>query len=299
MKFATLDVMQQQLFALTIPPFKEQLLKWVGNKQRQAHEIAHFFPKTFGTYIEPFLGSGAVLATLAPPRAVGSDSYAPLIEIFQKLRQDPEGLKHWYLERYKLITQLGKEAAYEQVLHHFNTEGANGADFVFLSRLCYGGVVRFRKKDGYMSTPCGAHQAMPPEKFAARVNEWKRRTTGAQFFHQDYRESFSLARRGDLVYCDPPYFHSQTILYGAQDFSVEELFEEVSRLKARGVYVAVSLDGSKKSSETALTLPIPEGLFERVAYIELGSSMLRRFQSEGFKMVDEDVRDRLLLTYQP
>ena len=297
MKFATLDTMQQQLFALAVPPFKEQLLKWIGNKQRQAHEIAHFFPAAFGTYIEPFLGSGAVLATLAPAHAIGSDIYGPLIQIFQKLHEDPDGLKTWYQERYDLIREVGKEAAYEQVLHRFNTEGANGADFVFLSRLCYGGVVRFRKRDGHMSTPCGAHPAMPPEKFALRVDEWARRTAGARFIHQDYRKSFALARRGDMVYCDPPYVHSQTILYGAQDFSVEELFSEIARLKARGIYVAVSLDGSKKSSETSLALPIPDRLFERVAYLELGSSMLKRFQSGGLEMTGEDVRDRLLLTY--
>ncbi len=49
----------------TVPPFKTQLLKWIGNKQRFAHEIVSYFPRQFGTYYEPFLGSGAVLATLA------------------------------------------------------------------------------------------------------------------------------------------------------------------------------------------------------------------------------------------
>ena len=46
---------------LGVKPFKSQLLKWIGNKQRFAHEIIAFFPKTFRTYHEPFLGSAAVL----------------------------------------------------------------------------------------------------------------------------------------------------------------------------------------------------------------------------------------------
>ena len=41
-----------------------QLLKWVGNKQRMASEIIRFFPDNYATYFEPFLGSGAVLGTL-------------------------------------------------------------------------------------------------------------------------------------------------------------------------------------------------------------------------------------------
>ena len=51
-------------------PFKSQLLKWVGNKQKQATDIISFFPNTFGTYFEPFLGSGGVLV-LGDDRQVG------------------------------------------------------------------------------------------------------------------------------------------------------------------------------------------------------------------------------------
>ena len=69
-----------------VPPFKTQLLKWVGSKQRFAHEIVAHFPATMGTYFEPFLGSGAVLATLAPTVAVASDVFAPLMEIWRTLR---------------------------------------------------------------------------------------------------------------------------------------------------------------------------------------------------------------------
>ena len=52
-----------------VVPFKSQLLKWIGNKQRFAHEIISFFPRRFQMYHEPFLGSGAVLGVLAPRRA--------------------------------------------------------------------------------------------------------------------------------------------------------------------------------------------------------------------------------------
>ena len=51
-----------------VEPFKTQLLKWIGNKQRFAHEIIAFFPRNIVTYHEPFLGSGAVLGTLAASR---------------------------------------------------------------------------------------------------------------------------------------------------------------------------------------------------------------------------------------
>jgi DNA adenine methylase len=83
-----------------VKPFRTQLLKWIGNKQRFAHEIASYFPAEFGTYFEPFLGSGAVLGTLAPRAAVGSDAFQPLIEIWQALKDRPEQLTQWYSERW-------------------------------------------------------------------------------------------------------------------------------------------------------------------------------------------------------
>ena len=279
-----------------VEPFKTQLLKWIGNKQRQAHVIASFFPERYGTYFEPFLGSGAVMGTISPERGRGSDAYGPLIQIFQQLHADPEILKGWYAERHALIAQFGKVEAYNQVLNSFNRQ-PNAADFVFLTRACYGGVVRFRKADGYMSTPCGAHEPIPPVKFGQRVDIWAERLKGCTFEHRDYREAFDEARDGDFIYCDPPYVHSQTILYGAQNFSPEELFREIGRAKERGVRVAVSMDGQKKSSGVDLHLPIPDGLFERTVLVDVGISMLDRFQSGGMSMENAQVYDRLMLTY--
>lgn len=280
-----------------IRPFKTQLLKWIGNKQRFAHEIAGYFPKDICTYFEPFLGSGAVLATLQPPAAVASDSFAPLIEIWQTLREAPHVLIEWYRERYTIYASRPKPDGYEQIRASYN-RAPNAADLLFLCRSCYGGVVRFRKADGYMSTPCGVHDPITPSAFAERVEIWRRRTAGTTFVRADFADVMRKARTGDLVYCDPPYVDSQSILYGGQDFSLYRLFGEVATCKARGVRVALSVNGTKKSGSVECVLNIPEeGLFEREVFVNCGRSMLRRFQRAGETLEDEVVHDRLLLTY--
>jgi DNA adenine methylase len=254
-----------------------------------------YFPSRFGRYFEPFLGSGAVLAALAPADGVGSDAFPPLIEIWNALKTAPATLVSWYAERYELMERLGKQTAYDQVLASFN-QAPNGADFVFLSRACYGGVVRFRR-DGYMSTPCGAHRPIPPAAFALRVGEWAPRVASTEFLCRDYAEALDSARRGDLVYCDPPYAFSQSIVYGAQRFQLSTLFEAIARCQERGVFVALSLDGSKKSGRHTCDHDVPHGLFEREIAVNVGRSMLRRFQREGETLEDEQVTDKLLLTY--
>ncbi len=280
----------------SIQPFKTQLLKWIGNKQRFAHEIISYFPARFGTYHEPFLGSGAVLGVLAPERAQASDSFAPLIGIWQALREDPEIIKTWYRDRW-IESQAGdKITQYEAIKARYNAQN-NPADFLFLTRAAYGGVVRFRKKDGYMSTPVGAHRPIHYEKFAKRVDAWAARVQGAEFFHREFTDSLNRARDGDVVYCDPPYSHSQAILYGAQGFDLDDLFRGIERAKSRGAFVALSLDGSKKSGALSCAYEFPKSLFTRQVPVNCGRSMLKRFQMEGQSLEGEVVTDRLLLTH--
>ena len=71
----------------------------------------------------------------------------------------------------------------------------------------------------------------------------------------------------------------------------------IGRCKSRGVSVALSIDGTKRSGQYLCDLPIPKGLFESEAYVNCGRSMLRRFQMGGQTLETEVVADRLLLTY--
>lgn len=294
---AQLDFVSEGALASTSRASKPvgQLLKWIGNKQRFAPEIIKSFPSTFGTYHEPFLGSGAVLASLWPASAKASDVFGPLIEIWRALKLSPESVKDWYMMRWKQGLELGWESGYHLVRDSYNSN-PNGADLLYLSRACYGGVVRFRKADGFMSTPVGAHRPMPYEKFSRIVDDWHRRVAAVEFRCRDYREAMDDARPGDIIYCDPPYSHSQSILYGAQEFRLADLLNQIAQCKNRGVTVILSIDGIKKSGNHVCDLPIPDGLFEREMFVSTGRSMLRRFQKAGYSLPDEEVSDRLLIT---
>lgn len=189
-----------------------------------------------------------------------------------------------------------RKGAYEDIKASYNSS-PNPADLLFLCRSCYGGVVRFRQADGYMSTPCGVHRPISPEAFSKRVDEWYLRVKNARFIHSGYQETMRQANKGDLVYCDPPYYHTQSIVYGAQSFSIENLFEAIDDCKSRGVFVALSIDGSKRSGKLKCSLPPTKNLFEREVFLDCGRSMLKRFQMNGLSLENEVVHDRLLLTY--
>lgn len=102
---------------------------------------------------------------------------------------------------------------------------------------------------------------------------------------------------GDLVYCDPPYTHSQGIIYGAQDFNIEHLWMQIDECKARGAKVMLSINGTRESNQKDISASIPEGLFKRELIVDCGTSMIDRLQNAGKGMENERVCDKLLLTW--
>lgn len=281
------------------------LLKWIGNKQRFAETIVSYMPNQFTNYYEPFLGSGAVMAELLHEdrnmiyphfeHAYGSDILPFLIEVFDYVKNSPDRLIDYYtkqIEEYYLAPAL----KYDEIKDRFNTNH-NGLDFCLLSRTCYSGVIRFRKADGYMSTPMGPHNPIKPETFEKRVMIWHELLDKASFQTESFFTVMNKPIAGDVVYCDPPYTHSQGIIYGAQDFNIDDLWIKIKECKQRGAKVMLSINGMRESRKKDISVEIPEGLFKRKIIVDCGTSMIDRLQNSGKAMTDEKVDDLLLLTW--
>lgn len=281
------------------------LLKWIGNKQRFASTIVSYMPDSFQNYYEPFLGSGAVLGELLQQdatkmyphfeKAYASDILPFLIEIFQTVKEKPCDLIEYYSREMAGYYENPAEQ-YEEIRDRFN-QNHNGLDFCLLSRTCYSGVIRFRKADGYMSTPRGPHKPIAPHTFAKRVNLWHDLVQKVDFNVASFEKTMELPGEGDVVYCDPPYTHSQSIIYGAQDFRIERLWDRIVECKARGAYVMLSINGMRESKRKDISVEIPDGLFEREILVDCGTSMIDRLQNSGKEMCEEKVHDKLLLTW--
>jgi DNA adenine methylase len=256
--------------------------------------IARHLPDNLGDYYEPFVGTGAVLATLAPERAIAGDALPLLVDLLRMVQDDPAPLVSHYAACREEVIARGRQA-YDEIKASYNAS-PNPEDLLVISRTCYGGVMRFTR-DGSISTPMGPHRPMPADKLNRYMSEWQERVGGTEFVSQSFEMTMALAGSGDTIYCDPPYLHGQSILYGAQDFQLEKLWDSVAAAVERGARVAVSADGYRRSGAKAIDLRLPDGLFARELLIERGGCMLRRFQLTGGLMDSERVADRLLLTW--
>ncbi|MGM9617703.1 DNA adenine methylase [Butyricicoccus sp.] len=281
------------------------LLKWIGNKQRFAELIVSYMPTEFNNYYEPFLGSGAVMAELLYSdenkmyphfsHAYGSDVLPFLIGIFDIVKNEPAVLIDYYKSEIEQYMQ-DRNAKYFEIRDRFN-ENHNALDFCLLSRTCYSGIIRFRKSDGYMSTPIGPHKPISPDTFMKRVNLWHQLLEKASFATMDFEKAMSQATAGDVIYCDPPYTHSQRIIYGAQNFKIEQLWDTIRDCKQRGVKIMLSLNGTRESRKKNISVEIPDDLFKRKIIIDCGTSMIDRLQNTGKIMTNENVDDLLMLTW--
>ena len=281
------------------------LLKWIGNKQRFANTIVSYMPSSFNNYYEPFLGSGAVLAELLMQdatclfphfnHAYGSDVLPFLIDIFRLVKDNPSEIIDYYAKEISIYYD-NPEVQYEIIKNRFN-QNHNAFDFCLLSRTCYSGIIRFRKADGYMSTPRGPHKPISPAEFEERVELWSDLVQKADFNVDSFEIAMSKLQSGDLVYCDPPYTHSQNIIYGAQSFNIECLWDKIAECKDRGAYVMLSINGTRESKKKDISVDIPSGLFERELTVNCGISMIDRLRNSGKSMTDEVVHDKLLLTW--
>ncbi len=171
------------LFANRLPPLCDEpainriLIKWTGSKARHARAIVFRFPKIIDTYIEPFVGGGAVLYTVLTSgillrRAECSDTCVPLIDLWNLVKHDPGRLFDAYEQMWWALQREGKPYYYA-VRQTFNQTG-DACQFFFLLRTCRHGLVRFNRRGEFNVGFGGGMHMVEPERIRPVLEDWHR-----------------------------------------------------------------------------------------------------------------------------
>lgn len=185
------------------------VLKWVGGKRQLLNDIIPMIPKNCSTYVEPFIGGGAVLFELQPKKAIINDFNSELINVYTVIRDYPEELikelqfhkdnntsEHFYAVR-----------EYDRKPEFFSqmTPIQKAARVIYLNKTCYNGLYRVNSA-GQFNSPYGKY------KNPNIVNETVIRAMSKYFNknnivikNEDFKEALKGLRRGAFVYLDPPY----------------------------------------------------------------------------------------------
>ena len=183
-----------------------------------------------GRWIEPFLGSGAVLFNVAPHRAFAADSNTHLINFYRAVqrREITADIVRSFLEREGTLLQQTNGNHYYIVRDRFNTH-QDPLDFLFLNRSCFNGVIRFNAKGKFNVPFCRKPDRFRNAYITKICNQvaWLESTLHNKdwvFLCRDWRETLSTVTRQDFVYVDPPYIGRHTDYYnGWTDEDADEL----------------------------------------------------------------------------
>jgi len=221
------------------------LLKWPGGKRRLVSKIISIFPKDYSerVYHEPFLGGGAIFFTIKPNRGTINDVNSRLINFYRVVRDWPEELiKEASKYRYD------KETFYK-LREKFNRDNLpiieSAAIFLYLNKTGYNGLYRENTK-GLFNVPFGRYNnpTIIPEREILDASSILKKVS---IHNEDFSYVIDVAKRGDLVYFDPPYIPisrtSNFTSYSNEGFRYNEqikLSELCEELDKRGVLFLLS-----------------------------------------------------------
>lgn len=196
------------------------LIRWAGSKRKLVDILAAESPSHFGTYYEPFLGSGCLFYRLQPARSVLGDLNPALIEFYQETRRFPEkvlksaihyprGRQHYYAIRKRFCHETDKTK--------------RAAMFLYLNRFCFNAIYRTNNK-GHFNVPYGTETGLflSQEEYFKSSSALKK----SQLICDDFAETLKTVRQDDFVYLDPPYAYSQHRdrgEYGKGSFKVPDI----------------------------------------------------------------------------
>lgn len=219
------------------------ILKWAGGKTQMLGDLLPKVPASYGKYIEPFFGGGALFFALQPENALIADSNPELINMYRQVADHVDDVI-FYLKQYQNTSEMFYHA--RSIEWQTLPEAEAAARTIFLNRTCFNGLYRVNKS-GLFNVPFGKYKnpkICDAEALYAASEVLKK----AEIICGDYFLVLdNYAQPGDFVFLDPPYLpiseYSDFKRYTKEQFYEEdhiELAKMVMRLHERGCYVVLT-----------------------------------------------------------
>lgn len=196
-------------------------IKWVGGKGQLIEQLEAKLPADFdnwdnATYIEPFIGGGAMLFYMLQQhpnikRAVINDINSDLITCYRTVRDNVEllipALRDIQAEYHALSDMEAKREMFMAVRQRYNEKNLdpieNTVKFFFLNRTCFNGLYRVNKR-GLFNVPWGKYiQPQICDEYTLRTDsELLKRV---EILEGDFEDTLPYAQGNTLFYFDPPY----------------------------------------------------------------------------------------------
>lgn len=222
-------------------------LKWAGGKTQILKDIERLIPEEFHnqefTFIEPFVGSGAVLFWILDKypkleKAVINDINEDLINTYRTIASNPHELISILEVLQNEFHALegnddSKKEYYYLKRDMYNTRKAEkttqAALFIFLNRTCFNGLYRVNRKNDF-NVPMGSYKK-PTICDRENILAVSEALKNVEILCGDFEGTLNHAQHPTLFYFDPPYKPlSETSSFNS--YSKDE-FDDVEQIRLR------------------------------------------------------------------
>lgn len=184
------------------------MLKWVGGKRQLLSEIVPMIDDRCSTYVEPFIGGGAVFFYMQPKKAIINDYNQELINVYKMVRDNLDELidklkiheannsSDYYYE----IRALDREVSFNKM-----SEVEKAARIIYLNKTCYNGLYRVNSA-GQFNSPYGKYKNpnIVNEAVLKAISKYLN-SNEIEIRNGDYKEVLKDLKQDSFVYLDPPY----------------------------------------------------------------------------------------------
>ena len=221
-------------------------MKWAGGKTQLLHEIEQALPFDFSrrkdvTYVEPFVGGGAVLFWILQKypnisRAIINDINPRLIITYKVIRDNPIELIELLTElqsEYVVLSELARKEFFLKKRNIYNLSLLSNLEiaalFIFLNRTCFNGLYRVNS-NGLFNVPHGRY-ANPKICDRGTILADSHILQNVEILCGDFAETAKYASINTLYYFDPPYKPlNETSSFNSY---VKESFDDMEQLRLR------------------------------------------------------------------
>jgi DNA adenine methylase len=191
------------------------IIKWSGGKTDELKQILPHLPTNYTTYLEPFIGGGAVYFNLNPEKAVINDVHKELTDFYQSIKNGHSDDIYEFMRKHP-----NEEETYYKVRAYDHSDPLDNAKrFYYLRKTCFRGMLRYNRK-GEFNIPYGRYKNFNYEDIKNKAYEALLKRT--EVFNKDFDYIFEHYNdKNNFMFLDPPY-DSEFTDYGYCSFGKEE-----------------------------------------------------------------------------
>lgn len=192
------------------------IFKWSGGKADEISQFKEHIPTDYDTYLEPFIGGGAVYFNLRPKKAVITDVHTELVDFYTAVKNKKMNDIYDFMSQHP-----NDETTYYKVRDEMpiNDYLDSAKRFFYQRKTCFRGMLRYNSH-GKFNIPFGRYKTYNYEILKNQEYEKLMETTTVGC--HDYSYVFENYNSSDnFMFLDPPY-DSEFTDYGYCKFGRDE-----------------------------------------------------------------------------